>query len=129
MAIRRTGSLWYDNTQVVIEEISRGDSKAAKERLKAIKNFTELALTDEVFEISAVYQEEIKIPRKAYLDLFHISVAVIHEMDYILSWNFHHITNVFVKEKIRIINDRMGIITPVICTPEELIGADYHEKK
>jgi len=42
-------------------------------------------------------------------------------MDYILSWNFHHIANVFVKEKIQRINDEIGVETPIICTPEELI--------
>ena len=74
-----------------------------------------------------VYYKEIKIPRRAHIDLFHISAAVVHGMDFILSWNFHHITNVFVKEKIRRINDKMGVITPIICTPEELTGA-YYEK-
>jgi hypothetical protein len=51
-------------------------------------------------------------------------------MDYILSWNFHHITNVFVKESIRRINDGIGVATPTICTPEELIEneGDNNEK-
>lgn len=128
---------WWENelkkytpfiSQFVIEEISRGDSKAIKQRLKAIKGFAELALTDEVYEMGALYHKEIKIPRRAYIDLFHISVAVVHGMDFILSWNFHHITNVFVKEKIRIINDKIGVVTPIICTPEELTGA-YDEKR
>jgi hypothetical protein len=121
---------WWENelhnyqpyvSQFVIEEISRGDSHAAQNRINAIKSFPLLDLSEEVYDLAKKYLEEIQIPRKAQLDAFHISAAVINGMDYILSWNFHHIANVFVKEKIRRINERLGVDTPIICTPEELI--------
>ena len=79
-----------------------------------------LELPDEVFNLATRYLKEVKIPRKARIDAFHIATAVVNEMDYILSWNFHHIANVFVKEKILRINMAHGFSTPVICTPEEL---------
>jgi len=51
-------------------------------------------------------------------------------MDYILSWNFHHIANVFVKEKIQRDKQETWIRDPIICTPEELIEneGDKYEK-
>jgi hypothetical protein len=120
---------WWENelhkyqpyvSQFVLEEISRGDSRAAKNRMDAIKDFPLLDLPDEVFELEMRYLKDVRIPRKSQLDAFHISAAVINKMDYILSWNFHHIANVFVKKKIQKINDEIGIETPIICTPEEL---------
>ncbi|HEX2956070.1 MAG TPA: hypothetical protein VHO70_04540 [Chitinispirillaceae bacterium] len=72
-------------------------------------------------ELAYHYLSEIKIPRKAQLDAFHIAAAVVNGMDYILSWNFHHMANVFIKEKIRKLNVSFGYSTPEICTPEELI--------
>jgi|WetSurMetagenome_2_1015567.scaffolds.fasta_scaffold294944_2 hypothetical protein len=75
---------------------------------------------DEVFDLVKRYLKEVQIPRKSQLDAFHIAAAVINRMDYILSWNFHHIANVFVKKKIQKINDEIGVETPIICTPEEL---------
>jgi hypothetical protein len=108
-------------SQFVIEEISRGDFRAAKNRMDAIKDFPLLDLPDETFDLAKRYLKEVQIPRKSQLDAFHISAAVINRMDYILSWNFHHIANVFVKEKIKKINNEIGVETPVICTPEELI--------
>jgi hypothetical protein len=117
-------------SQFVVEEISRGDSHAAKSRVNAIKNFPLLDLPDEVFDLAKSYLKEVQIPRKSQLDAFHISAAVVNRMDYILSWNFHHIANVFVKEKIQRINKRLGFETPIICTPEELIEneGDKYEK-
>jgi len=73
------------------------------------------------------YLEQINIPRYSHLDAFHIAAAVVNGIDYILSWNFHHIANVFVKEKIRKINDSLGVLTPEICTPQELFGGVENE--
>jgi hypothetical protein len=130
---------WWENelhkyqpyiSQFVVEEISRGDSRAAQNRVDSIKNFPLLDLPDDVFDLAKRYLKEVHIPRKSQLDAFHISAAVVNGMDYILSWNFHHITNVFVKENIRRINERIGVETPIICTPEELIENEgtNHEK-
>ena len=55
------------------------------------------------------------------IDAFHIAASVANGMDFIVSWNFHHIANAFVKEKIRRINDSLGVVSPEICTPEELV--------
>ena len=107
--------------QFVIDEISQGDEKAAESRLKTIENFPLIGLPNEVKDLAYHYLSEINIPRKSRLDAFHISAAVVNGMDYILSWNFHHMVNVFVKEKIRKINDTLGYKSPEICTPEELI--------
>lgn len=117
-------------SQFVVEEISRGDLHAAQKRMDAITNFPMLDLPDEVFDLAKRYLDEALIPRTSQLDAFHISAAVVNGMDYILSWNFHHITNVFVKENIRRINESIGLETPVICTPEELIEneGETHEK-
>ena len=130
---------WWENelhkyqsyvSQFVIEEISRGDSRAAKNRMDAIKAFPLLELPEEVFNLAQRYLKKIQIPRKAQLDAFHISAAVVNGMDYILSWNFHHIANVFVKQQIQRINESLGLETPIICTPEELIEneGDKYEK-
>jgi hypothetical protein len=130
---------WWENelhkyqpyiSQFVIEEISRGDSRAAKNRMNTIKGIPMLDLPDEVFDLAKKYLKTVQIPRRSQLDAFHIAAAVVNRMDYILSWNFHHIANVFVKEKIQKINHEIGVDTPVICTPEELIKSegDNYEK-
>jgi hypothetical protein len=115
-------------SQFVIEEVSRGDPTYAKARLDAIADLPLLELPDQVLEIAERYLSEISIPRRSRIDAFHISAAVVNGMDFIVSWNFHHIANVFIKERIRRINDSLGVATPEICTPEELISdrSDHH---
>ena len=42
-------------------------------------------------------------------------------MDYLVTWNCTHIAGGRVKRIIEVINTKQGILTPVICTPEELM--------
>jgi len=121
---------WWENelpkhdafiSQFVIEEIEKGDAAQAAKRLNAVANLPLLELPDQVLELAERYLSELNIPRKSRIDAFHIAAAVVNGMDFIVSWNFHHIANVFVKEKIRRINDGIGVVTPEICTPEELV--------
>jgi hypothetical protein len=83
-----------------------------------------LPVTDEVIELGDRYLKELAIPRKASLDAYHLAIAVIHGMDFVLSWNFRHMANAFVRRKLEIINTDLGILTPIICTPEELVRED-----
>ncbi|MBD3316492.1 MAG: PIN domain-containing protein [Chitinivibrionales bacterium] len=121
---------WWENelpkhdafiSQFVIDEIERGDTNQAENRMKAIADFPLVELTEQVLELAERYLSQLSIPRKSRIDAFHIAAAVVNGMDFIVSWNFHHIANVFVKEKIRKINDSLGVFTSEICTPEELV--------
>ena len=62
------------------------------------------------------------IPPKAIDDSLHIALSVIHEVDYLLTWNFRHIDNAETKPIIRKICFDNGYPYPEICTPIELMG-------
>jgi hypothetical protein len=42
-------------------------------------------------------------------------------LDYLVSWNLKHIVSARVRKIIEQLNERTGIRTPIICTPEELM--------
>ena len=109
---------------VVLEEISQGDQKAARARLKAVEGFPSLAITPAVIERARGSFEALSLPDKARLDALHLALSVQHGMEYLLSWNFTHIVGARPRATIQALNYRMGILTPVICTPEELLEGD-----
>jgi len=109
---------------IVLEEISQGDSEAAQTRLKAIDGFPSLAVTPDVIKLARAYFEALSLPDKARLDAIHLALGVQHGMDYLLSWNFTHISGARPRAIVQSLNYRMGIHTPVICTPEELLEGD-----
>ena len=109
---------------IVLEEISQGDQKAAQTRLRAVEGFPSLDITPAVVKVAKVYFEALSLPDKARLDAMHLALGVQHGMDYLLSWNFTHIAGARPRAIVQSLNYRMGIDTPVICTPEELLEGD-----
>ena len=114
---------WYEPyiSEVVREEIARGDSAAVRLRLQAVEGFALLVVTPEVTRLARKYYTALDLPDKARLDALHLALAVQHGMDYLVSWNFTHIVGARPRGIVQKINYRMQLETPVICTPEELI--------
>ena len=109
---------------IVLEEISQGDQEAAQARLKVVDGIPSLAITPDVVELARVYFEALSLPDRARLDALHLALGVQHGMESLLSWNFAHIVGARPRAVIQAMNYRMGIVTPVICTPEELLEGD-----
>lgn len=50
----------------------------------------------------------------------HIAIAAFHSVDYLVSWNFKHITNAETIPLVRKICEANGYSCPEICTPQML---------
>jgi hypothetical protein len=53
---------------------------------------------------------------------FHIAIATLHHIDFLLTWNCRHIANPMIQEGIAQYLEQRGLFLPIICTPEELLG-------
>jgi hypothetical protein len=105
----------------VIDEASRGDDEYARKRLEAIADFSVLQVNQEVEALAREYFAALNIPEKAKIDAFHLAVSAWHGMDYVLSWNCKHIASGRVQKMLQDTNARLGVYTPIVCTPEELM--------
>nr|VFJ51547.1 MAG: hypothetical protein BECKDK2373B_GA0170837_103328 [Candidatus Kentron sp. DK] len=110
---------------IVIQEAGRGDPDAARRRLKSIVDFPVLEVTEDVNALAEEYFARTRIPEKARADTFHLSLATLHGMDYLISWNFTHILGRTVRRIVQDINTIHGLQTPAICTPEEAMEIRY----
>ncbi len=119
----RTGFELYVS-QLVVEEARAGDAAAAAERVRLLNDLPHLAVNDAVIELAGSFLRCGSLPQKAATDALHIALAVRHGMDYLLSWNCRHIANARVERAIRELCQDQGLLCPVICTPEELLGDD-----
>ena len=111
-------------SELVYEEVGRGDPDAAQRRLAAIVPFPVLTVTDEATELAAAYLRELPFPESAGADALHLALATLNGMDYVLTWNCRHIARGSVKRALPIINAARGFASPTICTPEELLYED-----
>jgi len=108
-------------SQLVLNEISAGNSEMARERLKAVKAFPELDINDEVSTLASYILATGIIPKKAATDAAHIATAAVHGMNFLMTWNCAHIANAKIAKAIENICMKRGFESPVICTPEELM--------
>ncbi len=112
-------------SQLVIDEIMRGDPKAAAERLSAISDFDELTIPNSVDRLGKKFLRERVIPEKASTDAAHIALCAVHSIDFLMTWNCTHIANAAIQRQLKTICVDEGFSFPIICTPEELMGEDY----
>jgi hypothetical protein len=83
-----------------------------------------LEINDAADRLAKRFLEEGAIPVSSPEDALHISLATVHGMDFLLTWNFRHINNAELKTRIRNIIEAEGYESPVICSPEELGGGE-----
>lgn len=110
-------------SQVVLEEAALGDADAARRRLDAIASFPVLELRDDVIGLANAFVRRGPLPGKAVRDALHIAVAAAHGLNFLVTWNCAHIANAEMNPRIITICHNHGLECPVICTPEELMGA------
>lgn len=109
-------------SSIVIEEAERGDLESASRRLAALENIPFLVVTDAVLVLSKYLLAKGALPKKALDDSLHVAIAVVHNMDFLLTWNCRHIDNAETKPIIRNICGESGYSCPEICTPQDLMG-------
>lgn len=107
---------------LVLEEARGGDPIAAENRLAALKGIPVLEITDEAEELAAAFVKFGPIPETHSEDALHIALAIVNGMDFLVTWNFHHINNARMKKDITRIAEENEYECPLICSPEELEG-------
>jgi hypothetical protein len=108
-------------SELVIQEAERGDSEAAGRRLKAISDCDVLAVSPEATELAAWLVESLPLPESAGPDALHLALAIVNEMDFLLTWNCRHLASGFVRHRLPVICRDKDLDPPTICTPEELL--------
>ena len=130
MANQNTTIEWWENrkpefdiyiSEFVVAESSQGDPEAAARRLNAIENVPELNVTEDVRQLARALVVEGPIPKGFEIDAYHIAVAAVNGMDYLLTWNCVHIANATIRPKVEAVCRNHGFEPPIICTPQELM--------
>ena len=131
MAHREATLNWWDNrrsqftlyiSQVVLDEVARGDREVATQRLEILRNFPLLEIDQSVQNLASQFLSKSNLPAKAADDALHIAAATVYGLDYLLTWNCKHIANAQIQKKLLQVSLDAGYELPTICTPYELMG-------
>ena len=108
-------------SEFVVAEASQGDAAAARRRMKVIDDIPELNVAQEARTLAKALISEGPIPGSAETDAYHIAVATVNGMDYLLTWNCSHIANAVMRPGVEAVCRNHGYEPPTICTPLELM--------
>ncbi|MFM2192673.1 MAG: hypothetical protein RLZZ118_1630 [Bacteroidota bacterium] len=86
------------------------------------ENLEFVEVTEDAFKLAEQYLEEKVVGRTSADDCRHIATATINKVDYLVSWNFKHIVNVFRIRGYNSVNLKNGYIQLDIRSPKEIVN-------
>ena len=122
---------WRTNFDIRIsvyvwKEASAGHPEAARRRLQFLTPLPTLEINERAVALRDRLLQDCGLPTRASMDAAHVAVAAIHNMEFLLTWNFAHLVNPHFGPKIRLICETEGYLCPVLCTPEQLLEKYEH---
>jgi len=106
---------------LVFEEARKGDRDQAQLRVAAIESFPLLDIDDDARILAETIIAKKGIPSQYPEDALHIAVAAVNGIEIVVTWNFAHLNNPFIRKILRRIIEDEGYECPEICSPEELL--------
>lgn len=102
------------------EELSRGNYPGKREAIAEIRRLPYLAHTREVDKTARLYVDATVIPSAKFADAVQLAFATCYVVDYLLTWNYAHLINPDVQVRLGKVNERLGLRTPWLVSPESI---------
>ncbi|MDA8021332.1 MAG: type II toxin-antitoxin system VapC family toxin [Thermoanaerobaculia bacterium] len=110
---------------LVLEEAERGDPAAAEARMSVLRGLKVEPVNAEAYDLVDHLMREVSLSATVVNDAIHIACAATSGAEFLMTWNFKHIANPVLRDKIGSACRQAGYEPAVICTPEELLeGAE-----
>jgi predicted nucleic acid-binding protein len=111
-------------SRAVVDELERGAFPAQADCLGLVRALPFVAIELPVLEIVQAYIKHSVMPADPSGDALHLALASYHRCEFLVTWNCKHIANANKFGHIRRVNGLLGLLTPALVTPLELLG-DY----
>lgn len=112
------------SSEVALRELANCTDPVLQDKLvkfAATLPVTYLPVTDEIGDLAKAFVDDGLIPEKYQEDALHLAFTLIHNLDYIISWNFKHIVKPKTKKAVKIMAIKEGFKEVEIITPEEVV--------
>lgn len=103
-----------------LAEAGAGNPSLAEKRLAALRDIPTLDIPDDFGLLENELIQLFQLPEKAATDASHLGLAIVHRIDYLLTWNCTHLANAVLQKELMDYCGYHGLHVPVICTPETL---------
>ena len=110
-------------SQLVLDEASLGDPRAAVERLKLLAGIPLIPTDKRVEDVADQLIARSLMPEKARLDALHVASAAVGRVQFLLTQKCRHIANAHTLPRVYRMLEQLGYTGLLICTPAEFLGS------
>jgi predicted nucleic acid-binding protein len=131
IARRNWTRTWWDDrrhayllvtSEAVIDELQAGTFPNKDQALALLAAIRLVPVEPAIIEIVETYIQRMVMPRDPAGDALHLALASYHKCDFLLTWNVQHLANANKFAHIRRVNALLGLYTPALVTPLELLA-------
>jgi hypothetical protein len=136
-AWKRATRDWWDHyadrfelvtSRFVIAELSSAPAQKARACLELMKDVEILPEPEALSATAQYYIEQKAMPDGAGGDAYHLAMAALHGIEYLLTWNCQHLANASKQRHLTVLNTRLGLLMPIVTTPLTLLLARENRK-
>lgn len=126
--LRDQGRFRFISSVVVDQEIARAPERVRALLKTSIQPGDMLALSAEALDLTRHYMAQKVVPADYEDDALHVAVCTVARIEYLVSWNFKHLTNVRRESGFNAVNLLQGYPSLRIVAPTFLIHGHEQEK-
>ncbi len=112
----------FVTSESVLVELRHGGAHHKEAALRMPLTIPLLPAGTEIDGIVQAYIEHKLMPQDPAGDALHLALASFYKCDYLVTWNCRHLANANKFGHIREINRILGLKSPDLVTPQELLG-------
>ncbi|MCD6449990.1 MAG: PIN domain-containing protein [Thermotogaceae bacterium] len=107
----------------ILEVEKTPNSELRNQMIKFMKDweFGILEVDENVHKLAMEYVKYEAVPASYMEDAYHIAVATLNSMDYLVSWNFRHIVRMKTRAVVKMVNSLRDLRYVEIISPAELL--------
>lgn len=110
----------YVSELVFTELGDHPDPKQREQLLSLARGFRILLGMADCDLLAQQYLNEKLLPIEEWDDAFHLAIASVHQIQFLVSWNFKHLVNTKTRRQASLINLREGYSPIEIVAPPEI---------
>ena len=108
----------------VLEELGQGSHTNRAATLELMESIQIVPDVEQIVPIVDAYIARHVMPSNPRGDALHLALASFHHCHFLLTWNCRHLANANKFEHIRHVNTELGLFSPILSTPVELLGTE-----
>jgi hypothetical protein len=101
-------------------ELRQGKYSGQERAVAACRRLPYLPITSEVRQYFGILRRHGIVPLEKPGDAMQLALATIHDVEYLLTWNYAHLANHETQSKLEELNEKYDRRSPLLVSPETI---------